>query len=318
MKNHNLLLKSDIIKRKFQLTLSNDSPNYNSLINNNNYVLKSQNLFKLEKPKNKESIFKEFKEVPKKIILKDNKSIKKKLKDLKVYFSILNDTNLDEEIVLNRYFAYLKKCKTEADEFKELNAKDMLTPIKKKEREIRERKRRIKFYNSLSNQMLIKYMVENKKKFTKYLNEVSKNNIKKYNSYEQSDKFGHLYSQNNNRYDHSLFLTCPNDKENKKINLKKGFLLSKTKTFMSLGNKEDNKDIGLNYNINSNNNNNMFITSFSKKTNNFLSSTKNSFRLRKKYHTLQNGKRGNKLDTEIGEFSSDKIIKYNYKIKNII
>ena len=313
MKNHNILLKSDIIKRKYELTLSNDIPNYNSLINNNNYVLKSKNLFKLEKPKKKESIFKELKDVPKKIILKDNKSIKKKLKDLKTYFAILNETTLDEEIVLNKYFAYLKKCKTEADEYKELKAKDMLTPIKRKEKEIRERKRRIKFYNSISNQMLIKYMVENKKKFTKYLNEVSKNNIKKYNSYDQMNKIGHLSNQNSHRYENSLFLTCPKVNEHKIINLKKGLLLNKAKTLISLGSKEDNKDIGSNYN-----NNNMFITSFSKKSNNFLSSTKNPLRIRKKFHTLQNAKKGSKLDTAIGEYSSDKIIKCNYKIKNII
>ena len=314
MKNHNILLKSDKIKRINELTLSKDITNYNSLINSNNYVLKSQNLFKLGKPKKKDSIFKEIKDVPKKIILRDNKSIKKKLKDLKNYFDILNDTNLDEEIVLNKYFAYLKRSKTEADEYKELHAKDILTPIKKKEKEIRERIKRIKFYNSLSNQMLIKYMVENKKKFTKYLNEVSKNNIKKYDSYDQSNKIGSLYNQNNHRYDDNLFLTCPNINAHKIINLKKGLLHSKAKTYMSLGNKEDNKDIGLN----SNNKNNIFITSFNKKTSNFLTNTKNSFRIRKKYHTLNNKKRGSKIDTTIGEYSSDKIIKYNYKIKNFI
>ena len=311
MKKLNILQKSDKIKRKYELTLSKDIPNYNSLINNNNYLLKSKNLFKLEKPKKKESIFKEFKDVPKKIILKDNKSIKKKLKDLKNYFDILNDTNLDEEIVLNKYFAYLKRSKTEADEYKELHAKDILTPIKKKEKEIRERIKRIKFYNSLSNQMLIKYMVENKKKFTKYLNEVSKNNIKKYDSYDQSNKIGNLYNQDNLRYDNSLFMTCPNVNAHKKINLKKGFLHSKTKTYLSLGNKEDNKDIGLNCN----NNNNIFITSFNKKSSKFLSSTKNSTRIHKKYYTHKNDKSGSKIDTTFGEYSSDKIIKYNYKIK---
>lgn len=316
MKKLNILQKSDKIKRKYELTLSKDIPNYNSLINNNNYLLKSKNLFKLEKPKKKESIFKEFKDVPKKIILKDNKSIKKKLKDLKTYFAILNDTTLDEEIVLNKYFAYLKKSKTEANEYKELHAKDMFTPISKKEKEIREIKRRLKFYNSISNQMLIKYMVENKKKFTKYLKEVSENSIKKYNSYDQSNKIRYLYSQNNNRYDNSLFLTCPNNNAHKKINLKKGFLLSKTKTFMSLGNREDNKDIGLNYN--NSNNNNMFISSFNKKTSNFLYKTKNSMRIHKKYHTLQNGKTGSKIDSTFDEYSSDKILKYNYRIKNII
>lgn len=304
MKNHNLLLKSDKIKGKYKLTLSNDIPNYNSLINSNNYVLKSKNLFKLEKPKKKESIFKEFKDVPKKIIIKENTSIKKKQRALESYFAILNNTNLDEEIVLNKYFAYLKKSKTETSEFKELHVKDMLTPIKKKEKEIRERKRRIKFYNSISNQMLIKYMVENKKKFTKYMSEVSKNNIKSYNSYDESNKIGYVNSQHNHRYDNSLFLTCPNVNSNRKINLKKGFLHSKTKTFISLGNKEDNKDIGLNYN-----NNNMFITSFDKKTNNFISNTKNPLRIHKKYHTLHNIKKRSKFDaTSIDEYNSDKII----------
>jgi hypothetical protein len=311
MKKHNILLKSGLIKRKYQLTLSNNIPNYNSLINNNNYVLKSQNLFKLEKPKKKESIFKELKDVPKKIILKDNKSIKKKLKDLKTYFAILNDTTLDEEIVLNKYFAYLKKSKTDANEFKELQARDLIYPIKKKEKEIRERKRRLKLLNSISNQMLISYMMENKKKFTKYLDEVPKNNIKKNNSYDQSNKIGNLYNQDNHRYDNSLFMTCPNVNAHKKINLKKGFLHSKTKTYLSLGNKEDNKDIGLNCN----NNNNIFITSFNKKSSKFLSSTKNSTRIHKKYYTHKNDKSGSKIDTTFGEYSSDKIIKYNYKIK---
>jgi len=296
MKNNlNLLKISNLINKKYGFPSPNHSSNYNDLFKSNNYLLRTKNIFTHEKPKDKECIFKELTDTSKKIILKDKSNLKKKQRQLLASFAILSDTSLDEGIVLNKYFAYLKRSKVEEAEQLKLKYLRMLTPIKRKEKEIKEIKRRIKFFKSVSDRMLLKYMVDNKEKFTKYLDDVKNNRIKAYDSYDEAHKTNHFP---NSRYGNDIFLTSPNYRHHKQNDLKRRFLENKDKKFLTLGininnNNNNNNDIDANLN-----NNDMFITSCSRNVNSFhqrnrrmssilVSTPKNSYRSNHKYNTTQ-------------------------------
>ena len=51
--------------------------------------------------------------------------------------------------MLNKYFIYLKKSGVEYKELMNLKLKNMLTPIKEKEKEIQNMKKNINFYKSI-------------------------------------------------------------------------------------------------------------------------------------------------------------------------
>ena len=298
--NFNLIKISNLINKKYEKTSPNHSSNFNELFPSNNYLLRTKNIFTLEKPKNKEYIFKEITDTPKKMILKDKTNLKKKQRQLFTLFAILNDTSLDEGIMLNKYFAYLKRSKIEENEQLRLKYLKMLTPIRAKQKEIQEIKRRIKFFKSVSDRMLLKYMVDKKEKFTKYLDDVKNNRIKAYESYDVVHKSNPFP---NSSYGNDIFLTSPNFRHHhQKNDLKRRFLENKDKKFLQLGNN-------INYNNNNNNNNkndinanlnnnDMFITSCSRNLNSLNQrnrrmssilafSPKNTYRSNRKYNTTQ-------------------------------
>ena len=153
MKNNlNILKISNLNNKKYEITSPNHSSNFNELFQKNNYILRTKNIFTKEKPKDKECIFKELTDTSKKMILKDKLNLRRKQRQLLASFAILNDTSLDEGIVLNKYFAYLKRIKIEENEQLHLKYLKMLIPIKQKEKEIQEIKRKI---ISLMNQYII-------------------------------------------------------------------------------------------------------------------------------------------------------------------
>lgn len=282
---------SNLINKRYEITSPNPSLNFNELFQSNKYLLRTKKIFMHEKPKDKECIFRELTSTSKKIIIKDKANLKKNQKQLLTSFAILNDTNLDEGIVLNKYFAYLKRNKIEENEQLKLKYQNMLTPIRKKEKEIQKIKRRIKFFKSVSDRMLLKYMIDNKEKFTKYLKEVENNKIKTFESYDESHK-SNLFP--NSPYGNDIFLTSPSNKHHKKNDLKKRFLDNKDKKFLTLGNTLNSNNNDNDSNLN---NNDMFITSCSRNINKFnhrnrgmtilMSTPKNSYRTNQKYNTTQ-------------------------------
>ena len=324
MKNNlNLLKISNPKNKKYEITSPNRSSNFNELFQNNNYLLRTKNIFTHEKPKDKEYIFKELTDTSKKMILKDKINLRKKQRQLLESFAILSDTSLDEGIVLNKYFAYLKRSKIEENEKLHLKYLKMLIPIKKKEKEIQEIKRRIKFFKSVSDRMLMKYMVDNKEKFTKYLEDVKNNRIKSYESNGESHKSNPFP---NSRYGNNIFLTSPNFRNHLKTDLKRRFLENKNKKFLTLENNINNNNNSNNNDIdtNLNNNNDMFITSCSRNTNSFhqrnrrmssilVSSPKTAYRSKNKYNTtLINREKTNDSSSDRTLFS----LKINHQTKN--
>ena len=146
-----------------------------SLTNPNlkNHSIESKMIFKKENPKMKESIFNLIRNTKKNQIRKEQNIVNKNKITIKNYIDVLNDAHIDEGIVLNQYFAYLKKYNIEYSKSQQIKLKQILIPIKNQEKSIKNMKRSIKFYKSISNHMIMKYMVENKDKFNKYMNEIS-------------------------------------------------------------------------------------------------------------------------------------------------
>ena len=283
---------------KYENTSPNITPKYRLILNNNNYILNRKNLYKKEKIKNKEYIFKSFKEVPKKVIIKEKLNIKKNHKKLLNSINILNNTNLDEGIVLNKYFAYLKRSGIEYKEQMKLNYKNMLTPIRNKEKEIIKMKKNINFYKSITNQMLLKYMIDNKDKLNEYIKEIytyryknndfcSERDNRSRNISNISERSNSKINSNNNENFYTVTNSNTNNNEN---NI---FLRSQL-----LANKKFIPNLKLENDINS-----LFITAYSRnknrysymnitKTNGF--SPRNSSIIKKKYFTPQSFKRSNK------------------------
>ena len=330
MKNNlNLIKISNSINKKYGFTSPNSSSNYNELFQSNNYLIRTKNIFTHEKPKDKECIFKEITDTSKKMILKDKLSLRRKQRQLLASFAILSDTSLDEGIVLNKYFAYLKRSKIEENEKLKLEYQKMLTPIKKKEKEIKEIKRRIKFFKSVSDRMLLKYMVDNKEKFVQYLKDVKNNRIKTYDSYDESHKTNPF---SNSRYGNDIFLTSPNYRHSKKSDLKRRFLENKDKKFLSLGNNinTNKNNISNSNDIDANlSNNDMFITSCSRNITNFnqrnkrmlsilVSTPKNAYRTNHKFNTtLINREKTNDNSIDKSLFSKRGSSQRKSRVQNI-
>ena len=205
--NNNINSSQLILKKKSELskneknieTLPNKPPNFNLnlLLKSSDYLQRRKEIFRPEKIKLKENIFKSFKEVPKKQIKKEKENIQKAKAHLLHSLAILKDTNLDEGIVLNKYFLYLKKSGVEYKEYMKMKLQSMLKPIKAKENEIKNLKKNINFYKSISNQMLLKYMLESKDKLYEFMKEKFKEGN---NGYDSCRNNSHSYKTRNLTY----------------------------------------------------------------------------------------------------------------------
>ena len=318
--------------QRYQLTYTNKSANLKTLLNNNIYLLKSKDLFKLEKQKFKEDVFVNFKEVSKRQIRDEQYLLKRKQKELSEKFSILKDANIDEGIVLNKYFSYLKNSELEENELKSSHLKNMLTPIRKMEKEIKDIRRKINFHKIASNLMLMRHMIENKEQFSKYLKEIAANKIKNYESYEDSGRIRnltHSYDIKNTKYK----IKSNGNKKKNLNNLKTSFGKKWRNTYtilrplLKIDNNDNNNDENKNYN------DELFITSNSNNKNNFkrinikpstttIPTPKSSLSFNKKYFSTQlkngfntisninNKKRSNKINYSNKE--QYKIKKYNF------
>jgi hypothetical protein len=319
--------------QNYVLTSPNKTPNYHLLFNNNDYVSRKKDIFKYEKKKEKDNIFKLFNEVPKKEVKKEKVTFKKNYKHLLHSLAILNNANIDEGIILNKYFKYIKQSSIEQKELMKLKYKSMLTPIKQKEKEIQKMKKRIQFQKSISNLMLMKIMIENKEKLNEYIQESKKNNNNSdyihrmrlnrnmlYFSDKKKPKSRLFLHDGNNK-----FLTCSNNNSRRRIF--KGQFDKKYVPNLKL------KD-GENENNNNNNENEIFITSYSRNKNQFQFKSnafempltpQNSIIINQKYYTPQTTKRNSKLynlnsekSTGITRHSSKKSCKIkNYNYNNI-
>ena len=145
-----LILKESSKKSKYTLTTPNSNP----------HSIKSKMIFKREKQKVKECIFSHLRSSKKIQIKRENKMMNKNKDTINDYIDVLNDANIDEGIVLNKYFAYLKKYRFEYAKSQESKFRQLIIPIKNQEKEIKNLKRNIKFFKSISNHMIIKYMIE--------------------------------------------------------------------------------------------------------------------------------------------------------------
>lgn len=295
--------------KKRELTSRDISPYYKTLLNNNNNIIKIKNLYKFEKIKERENIFKLLKDISKIQIKKDKILFNKNKKKLLQAISVLNNANIDENIVLNKYFSYLKKSGVEYNKLMEIKYKNMLTPIKKKEKEIQNMKKNIYFYKSISNQMLIKYMIDNKEKLKEYMQEnYSYRNKNTESNRNYSPKTLCFSDKSKSKPNLILnerkknFLTCSNDNNNNnnimKLYLKEQILKDK-KIVPRLKLEENHKYI---YEYS---NKNTFITSRSRNKNKFnlknkamtmIYTPKSSYNINNKYFTPQIIKRKNKLN----------------------
>ena len=320
----NIINTDSSYNKRYQLTYTKRSANLKTLLNNNIYLLKSKELFKPEKHKLKEDVFTNFKEVSKRQIRDEQYFLKKKKKELLEKFSILKDANIDEGIVLNKYFAYLKRSEIERNELKIAQLKNMLTPIKRMEKEIKAIRRKINFHKIASNQMLMKHMIENKEQFTQYLKEIAENKIKNDESYEDSGRIrglGFSYDIKNTN--------CKiksNDDKNKNLNnLKSCFGKKLRNTYLKFGSplkieKDDNnKDESQNYKdqlfITSNSNNKINFNSFNNRPSTTIPSLKTSLSINKKYFSPQMKNRFNRKNNIYTQKRSNKI---NYSNKELI
>jgi hypothetical protein len=178
-----LLSQENLKKPKYYLT-------------NPNLKESSKRTYQKEKLKFKENIYKFVHNTRKIQVKNEEKFINGNKKTINNYISVLNDANIDEGIVLNKYFAYVKKYNIEFEKSQQLKLKGKLIPIKIQEKLIKNLKKNIKFFKSLSNNMLMKYMIENKEKFTQYLDEISSYKTKN-SSYNHNKK---KYSIDINNY----------------------------------------------------------------------------------------------------------------------
>ena len=308
------LLKSEyILEETNDLTCPNRAHNYQTIFKSNNYLVKSKKMFKHEKYKVKEDIFKTIKEMPRKQIKRDLYILNKNTKLLLESFSVLNNATIDEGIVLNKYFAYLKRADIEYKEMMKQKYKNMIIPIELKEKEIKNLIKKIRFHKSVSNQMMMKYMVDNKKKFKDYLKEVSLDRSERHRNTEpnnDSSKTRNFFSgvNVNSKYDKNNILTHSANFISRQILGKNKKVEPKLKLNIDIDdNKNDvpfyKNDTPHYMNDYNNYNNNTFITGYAKTTKTFqkrrpLSSNigrPHSSTVYKKYQTPEMVERNSRL-----------------------
>lgn len=323
--NSKQIIKTDSsINKRYENTSPNiNHPKYHLLFNSNNYLSKKKNIFKPEKKKDKENIFKYFKEVPKKQIKREQITLNRNHKQLLKSFAVLNNANIDEGIVLNKYFIYLKKSGVEYKELMNLKLKNMLTPIKEKEKEIQNMKKNINFYKSISNQMLMKYMLDNKDKLYEYISSYkNKRNYESYHDFHSPRNITFFSDKSNSKSFSNLknhFLTSSKNNNQRNTYIRRQLLENKKKKIIPKLKLVDNR-------------NNIFITTYSRNRKKYysnkkvLTTPKSSEIINRKYFTPQLTKRKNKINnltTEkstgiINDSSSRRICKVkDYNFKNI-
>ena len=183
---HKIHLKSHLICPKALLLIREKSKNKKYDLSK--YSMHPKTIFKREKIQDKERIFKFVKDTKRNQVRKEQLFITNNTNQIKKYISALNNAHIDEGIVLNKYFSYLKTYNTEYELMQSLNFKNSLIPIKKQEKLIKNMKKSIKFYKSISNHMLMKYMIENKDKLNQYMEEKSSYKKRASTSYNYSKK----------------------------------------------------------------------------------------------------------------------------------
>jgi hypothetical protein len=188
---------------------------YDENENKDNRKKKSKKNFKLEKIKEKDNIFELLKEHSKKSFKKDYFLLNKNKKLLLHSMSILKNANIDEGFILSKYYAYLKNCRLEHDQFIKRKIKGLLMPIKEKEKDIKNMKKNIYFYKSISNQMLLKYMIDKQQKLNGYIEEIYSSRNKNSENSENSE-----YNQ---KYNHTQktqkkIINTSSNKKNSRIN----------------------------------------------------------------------------------------------------
>ena len=188
-----LLLQESTKKIDYNLTTPNKYKN----------TIQSKMLFKKEKIKIKESIFNLIKNTKKNKIKNDQKTVTNNNKKINKYISVLNDAHIDEGIVLNKYFAYVKRYNIEYINSQKQKLKNILIPIKNQEKLIKNIKKNIKFFKSISNHMLMKYMIENQEKLNQYMDEIS--------SYKTRNSLSFNYNKGKHSIDRNISLSKTND-----------------------------------------------------------------------------------------------------------
>ena len=176
--------------------------------------------FKKEKIKIKESLYNFVRNTKKNQVKNEERTINRNKNKINKYISILNDANIDEGIVLNKYFAYVKRYNIEYEKSQKLKLEGELIPIKTQEKLIKNMKNNIKFFKSLSNNMLMKYMIENKEKFTQYLEEISSYKAKNSLSYNYNKRKDSINKNNisisKSNDTKTILKTFSNNDENKR------------------------------------------------------------------------------------------------------
>ena len=305
-----LLSPENLKKPKYYLT----NPNLNK---------SSKRTYKKENLKIKESIYKFVRNTRKIQVKNEEKFINGNKNTINNYISVLNDANIDEGIVLNKYFAYVKKYNIEFEKSQQLKLKGKLIPIKIQEKLIKNLKKNIKFFKSLSNNMLMKYMIENKEKFTQYLDEISSyktknssynHNKKKYsidiNNYtSKSNKsktiLNTVTNEQNNRYQNHLKDKSNYNNLNTVSNLKLKLGEIKNKYLLTPYSRNKSKD------------------KYSGKTNSTHYSNKDSIKINNKYYTPYIKKKfiknclDNNKNNEIQTSRSDNKLQ-NYEFQNVL
>ena len=283
-KSKNLLKSEYILVDNNDLTCPSRTHNYQTIFKSNNYLVKSKKIFKHEKYKVKEDIFKTIKEIPRKQIKREQYILNKNTKLLLESFIVLNNATIDEGIVLNKYFAYLKRADIEYKEMMKQKYKNMIIPIKLKEKEIKDIIKKIRFHKSVSNQMMMKYMVDSKQKFNDYLKEVSLDKSERHRNTEPNNdsnktrNLSMIFSgvKVNSKNDKNNFFTHSTNFISRQILRKNNNKKATPKLKLNIDIDENKNDIPFYKNDTphymndfNNYNNNTFITGYAKKTKTF-------------------------------------------------
>ena len=283
--------------------------------------------FKKEKIKIKESLYNFVRITKKNQVKNEERTIKRNKNKINKYISILNDANIDEGIVLNKYFAYVKRYNIEYEKSQKLKLEGELIPIKTQEKLIKNMKNNIKFFKSLSNNMLMKYMIENKEKFTQYLEEISSYKAKNSLSYNYNKRKVSINKNNisisKSNDTKTILKTFSNNDENKR------YILSH-KDNNNYNNLNTVSNLKLKIEDKTNKNNNKFLTPHSRNKSkdknsgnkySTISSNKGSVSVNNKYYTpfitkklIKNCLENNKSNEILTSRSDYKL--QNYKFPN--
>ena len=189
--NHKTHLYTKLYCPRYTLLFPESNKESKYILTNPNYgkhSIQTKTIFKKEKCKIKESVFNLVHNIKKNQIKREHKTIDINKNKINKCIEILDDANIDEGIVLNQYFAYMKRYNIEHEKSQKMKLKNFLIPIKNQEKMIKNIKKNINFFKSISNHMLMKYMIENKEKLNQYMDEISPNKTRNSISYSHNNK----------------------------------------------------------------------------------------------------------------------------------